>query len=113
MQWIQPRMTCATALHAGDGSNDLSMIKLAGIGIAMGNAAPDVMLAADAVVGTNDEDGAADEAFSANVQAEPFVRAYKALDCNIHAVCSGVAEAISKYVLREQGGGSNGHKPRL
>jgi hypothetical protein len=89
------------------------MIKLAGIGIAMGNAAPDVMLAADAVVGTNDEDGAADEAFSPNVQAEPFVRAYKALDCNIHAVCSGVAEAISKYVLREQGGGSNGHKPRL
>lgn len=48
------------------------MIKLAGIGIAMGNAAPDVMLAADAVVGTNDEDGAADEAFSANVQAEPL-----------------------------------------
>ena len=44
-------------LHAGDGSNDLSMIELAGLGVAMGNAARDVMLAADVVVGTNDEDG--------------------------------------------------------
>ena len=45
-------------LHPGDGSNDLSMIELAGLGVAMGNAARDVMLAADVVVGTNDEDGA-------------------------------------------------------
>ena len=45
------------------------MIQLAGIGVAMGNAAPDVMLAADAVVGTNDEDGEADEAFPVNVSS--------------------------------------------
>lgn len=46
-------------MHTGDGSNDLSMIELAGFGVAMGNAAPDVISAADVVVGTNDEDGEA------------------------------------------------------
>lgn len=35
------------------------MIELAGFGVAMGNAAPDVISAADVVVGTNDEDGEA------------------------------------------------------
>ena len=35
------------------------MIELAGLGVAMGNATPDVISAADVVVGTNGEDGEA------------------------------------------------------
>ena len=41
----------------GDGLNDLSMIKYAGLGVAMGNAQPQVKAAADLVTLTNDEDG--------------------------------------------------------
>lgn len=41
----------------GDGSNDVDMLKMAGMGIAMGNANEDVKLAADYVTTSNDEDG--------------------------------------------------------
>lgn len=44
----------------GDGENDIEMIRLAGIGIAMGNADAAVKEAADYVVSTNDEDGVAE-----------------------------------------------------
>ena len=43
----------------GDMPNDLSMLKWAGCGIAMGNAHPDVAAAADAVTLTNERDGVA------------------------------------------------------
>lgn len=43
----------------GDGTNDISMLRQAGTGVAMGNAAPEVLEAADQVTGTNDEDGIA------------------------------------------------------
>ncbi|MNN52806.1 Sugar phosphatase YidA [compost metagenome] len=43
----------------GDSLNDLEMIRAAGLGIAMGNAQEAVKQAADAVTGTNDEDGVA------------------------------------------------------
>jgi len=43
----------------GDGSNDLSMIRNAGIGVAMGNAYPGLKEAADYVTLTCDEDGVA------------------------------------------------------
>jgi len=43
----------------GDGLNDIEMIKLAGIGVAMGNARQEVKEAADYVTLTNNEDGAA------------------------------------------------------
>lgn len=43
----------------GDQDNDLSMFRFAGFSVAMGNAAPEVLGAADAVTKTNDEDGAA------------------------------------------------------
>lgn len=42
----------------GDNSNDLAMIRLAGIGVAMGHAPEHVRAGADFVTGTNDEDGA-------------------------------------------------------
>lgn len=46
-------------LALGDGSNDVSMIESAYVGIAMGNAPSDVRSHADAVAPTNDEDGVA------------------------------------------------------
>ena len=43
----------------GDGENDISMLKAAGIGIAMGNASDHVKAAADEVTLTNEQDGVA------------------------------------------------------
>lgn len=43
----------------GDGYNDLSMIRLAGMGVAMANAAPEVREQADYITLSNEEDGVA------------------------------------------------------
>lgn len=43
----------------GDGSNDLSMLRAAGVGVAMGNGDPAVRAAADYITDTNDHDGVA------------------------------------------------------
>ena len=43
----------------GDGSNDLTMIKMAGLGIAMENAVPELKEVADRVTASCDEDGVA------------------------------------------------------
>ncbi len=43
----------------GDGLNDLSMIRSAGVGVAMGNAVEEIRRAADIVTTGNDEDGVA------------------------------------------------------
>ncbi len=45
------------AICCGDGFNDISMIRYAGVGVAMGNAQPAVKEAADYITATNDEDG--------------------------------------------------------
>lgn len=45
---------------AGDELNDLSMIKAAGLGVAMGNAHEEIKSAADYITLTNDENGLAD-----------------------------------------------------
>ena len=50
-------MTRENAICCGDGFNDVSMIKYAGIGVAMGNAKPEVKEVADYMTATNDEDG--------------------------------------------------------
>ena len=55
---ITPAQICAV----GDDVNDLPMILAAGLGIAMGNARPEVLAAADRIVGPHDEDGLADVA---------------------------------------------------
>ena len=44
-------------IACGDGLNDLTMIRYAGLGVAMGNAQPAVKAEADLVTLTNDEDG--------------------------------------------------------
>jgi len=58
-EWgIGPAEICAV----GDDVNDLPMIRAAGLGIAMGNAQPQVLAAADRVVGRQDDDGLVDVA---------------------------------------------------
>ena len=47
-------------LAIGDAENDIEMIQLAGIGVAMGHAAQQVKDAADSVVASNDEEGLAE-----------------------------------------------------
>lgn len=58
-EWgIAPEAICAV----GDDVNDLPMIRGAGLGIAMGNAQPEVLAVADRVVGRHDDDGLVDVA---------------------------------------------------
>ena len=52
-------MTREEMAAMGDGYNDLSMIKFAGLGIAMENAQEPVKAAADCIALSNDEDGVA------------------------------------------------------
>ncbi len=52
-------LTPADLMAFGDGYNDLSMLKLAGMGVAMANAAPEVRAEADYVTLSNEEDGIA------------------------------------------------------
>ena len=47
----------ACAVAFGDGTNDLTMIRNAGIGVAMANAEPELLAAADLVAPSNQEDG--------------------------------------------------------
>lgn len=49
----------ARTLAIGDSGNDISMLRAAGLGVAMGDAPPAVKEAADAVTAANCEDGAA------------------------------------------------------
>jgi hypothetical protein len=55
---IGPAEVCAV----GDDVNDLPMIRAAGLGVAMGNARPEVQAEADVVVATNDAGGLAEVA---------------------------------------------------
>lgn len=52
-------LTIDQAIAFGDGGNDIDMLRHAGIGVAMGNARPEVKSAADYVTTTVDEDGIA------------------------------------------------------
>ena len=46
-------------MACGDGDNDIRMLELAGVGVAMGNAGKNVKAAADYIAETNDHEGAA------------------------------------------------------
>ena len=52
-------LTMDETVAFGDGSNDLEMIKAAGLGVAMANGDERVKAAADLVTGTNEEAGVA------------------------------------------------------
>ena len=52
-------LTPGQCMAFGDGTNDLSMLRAAGLGVAMANASQEVQSCADAVTETNDEDGVA------------------------------------------------------
>ena len=52
-------LTLSNCMALGDGMNDLTMIEAAGVGVAMANAHPKVLAAADWVSPSNDEDGVA------------------------------------------------------
>jgi Cof subfamily protein (haloacid dehalogenase superfamily) len=56
-QWDIPP---SAVVAFGDQDNDKDMLKLAGLGVAMGNSRPDVRACADWVTGTNDSDGIAE-----------------------------------------------------
>ena len=62
LEWLAAHygLTLADTLAVGDGGNDLEMLKVAGLGIAMGQAAAPVRAAADVVVGPNSADGVAE-----------------------------------------------------
>ena len=49
----------AQCMAFGDGTNDYSMLRVAGLGVAMANASEEVQSCADEVTQTNDEDGVA------------------------------------------------------
>ncbi len=49
----------AQSMALGDSGNDIPMLRCAGLGVAMGNASPQVRAAADAVSAPYDQDGAA------------------------------------------------------
>jgi hydroxymethylpyrimidine pyrophosphatase-like HAD family hydrolase len=53
----QQGITPEEIMAVGDDHNDLDMIRHAGLGIAMGNAVDTVKAAADAITGSNAEDG--------------------------------------------------------
>lgn len=50
----------ADVMAIGDSFNDLEMIRYAGLGVAMGNARPEILEAADIITTTNEEDGVAE-----------------------------------------------------
>jgi Cof subfamily protein (haloacid dehalogenase superfamily) len=50
----------ATLLALGDGENDIEMLQMAKVGVAMGNAMPKLKAAADHITRSNDEDGVAE-----------------------------------------------------
>lgn len=50
---IDPQETAAF----GDGTNDISMLKAAGVGVSMSNGAPETLAAADLTAPSNEEDG--------------------------------------------------------
>lgn len=52
-------LTAEEAIACGDGENDRTMIEMAGLGVAMANAVPSVLAAADFITDDNDSDGIA------------------------------------------------------
>ena len=54
------RIPLEATIAVGDNLNDLEMIQAAGLGVAMGNALPELQSQAGYVTSTNDEEGLAE-----------------------------------------------------
>lgn len=50
-------LSCEECICCGDGYNDITMLRYAGVGVAMGNAQTEVKEAADVITLSNDDDG--------------------------------------------------------
>ena len=60
-EWIAAQgISAAEVIAFGDHQNDIEMLRMAGMGVAMGNSLPDVQACADWVTGSNDGSGIAD-----------------------------------------------------
>ncbi len=60
-QWLESQAIAASQIVAfGDNFNDISMLRLAGLGVAMGNSEPAVQQSADWVAGSHDSSAIAD-----------------------------------------------------
>ena len=53
-------VTSVRYVAIGDSFNDLDMIRWAGVGVAMGNAAPEIQALADYTVASNEDEGVAE-----------------------------------------------------
>jgi len=73
LQALGGEYTPEQVLACGDEDNDLDLLRLAGVGVAMGNGTEATRAAADVVVGNSDEDGVA-EAVHRFVLEEEFQR---------------------------------------
>ena len=61
LEWLAQHLGCTleNVIAIGDSENDLAMLQMAGLGIAMANSEPPVRAAANAVTGSNTENGVA------------------------------------------------------
>lgn len=68
-------VSASAVLAIGDAENDVEMLQLAGIGVAMGNASAHVKSVAKHVVASNDADGVAEavERFVLGIEAQPVL----------------------------------------
>lgn len=59
LAWLLKRLgiSPAVCMAVGDGENDKEMLRLVGLGVAMGNAVAAAKEAADVITGTDGEDG--------------------------------------------------------
>eukprot|EP00879_Flechtneria_rotunda_P009407 GHRR01009849.1.p1 GENE.GHRR01009849.1~~GHRR01009849.1.p1 ORF type:complete len:357 (+),score=113.98 GHRR01009849.1:259-1329(+) len=86
VQWLLNHLSkdASGLLALGDGENDIEMLQMAAIGVAMGNAGQNLRSIADAVVSSNDEDGVAEA-------VHEFVLGPRGLSAGKVAVASRVA----------------------
>ena len=61
MEWLAHHLGCtlANVIAIGDSENDLTMLQMAGLGVAMANSEPCIREAADVITGSNTENGLA------------------------------------------------------
>lgn len=61
LEWLAHHLSCtlANVIAIGDSENDLTMLQMAGLGIAMANSEPCIREAADVITGSNMENGVA------------------------------------------------------